>query len=326
MGKKRGSNRQVSPPVKYAMSGDVAIAYCVSGEGPLDLVFAPGFISHIDHQWEQPRWVRFFTELGSFARLIIFDKRGTGLSDRHVRMPNLDERIDDIRVVMDAADSKQAVLLGISEGGAMCALFAATYPERVSRLILMASYVNAARAVPELAKMVISPDSIRENWGTGAMLPLYAPGLAKDKDYVSWWAKYERLSASPSAVIELRETNAEIDVARVLPSIQAPALILHATKDVRIGVEAARELARGIPNSQIVEFPGEDHQFWLHDPGKVADEIRNFVGATPSVREADRVLSTVMFTDLVDLYASCDIHGGREIAHGPGDTLYARSY
>jgi class 3 adenylate cyclase/esterase/lipase len=290
----------MSPRVKYAMSDDVAIAYCVTGEGPLDLVFAPGFISHIEHYWEQPRHVRFFNELSSFTRLINFDKRGTGLSDRHVRLPNMDERIDDIRAVMDAAGSKQAVLLGVSEGGAMCTLFAATYPNRVSKLILMGSYANAATSVPELAKMAVSPKQIRENWGTGAMLPLYAPGLAKDPDFVSWFAKYERLSASPSAVIELRKSNAEIDVSHVLPSIQAPTLVLHATGDVRIKVEAAREMAAAIPNSKIVEFPGEDHMFWLHDPRDVIDEIRNFVGATPSVLETDRVLSTVMFTDLVD--------------------------
>ena len=290
----------MSPPVKYAMSGDVAIAYCVSGKGPLDLVFAPGFLSHIEHYWEQPRYVRFFNELSKFTRLVNFDKRGTGLSDRHVRLPNMDKRIDDIRAVMDAAGLKRAALLGTSGGGAMCALFAATYPNRVSKLILMGSYANAATSVPELAKKVVTPEQIRKNWGTGAMLPFYAPGLAKDPDFVSWFAKYERLSASPSAVIELRKSNAEIDVSQVLPSIQAPTLVLHATGDVLIKVEAAREMAAAIPNSKIVEFPGEDHMFWLHDPRDVIDEIRNFVGATPSVSETDRVLSTVMFTDLVD--------------------------
>lgn len=290
----------MAPQTKYAQSGDVSVAYQVTGSGPIDLVFAPGFISHLEHEWDEPRYARFLHELGSFARLIKFDKRGTGLSDRNVSLPNMDERMDDIRAVMDAAGSKQAILLGISEGGAMCELFAATYPERVSKLILMGTFSNRRTAAPKNAKNVGSPDYIRQNWGTGAMLPFYAPTLAKDPDFYAWWAKFERLGASPSAVIELRKNNAEIDVTSVLPSIQAPTLILHRTGDLRIRVKAAREMANAIPNAKLVELPGDDHFVWLDDTGTVIEEIRKFVGATQALAETDRVLATVLFTDLVD--------------------------
>lgn len=284
--------------IRYALSGEVSIAYQVTGSGPTDLIFAPGFISHLEHQWEEPRWARFLNELGTFTRLIRFDKRGTGLSDR-VSMPNMDERIDDIRAVMDAAESKRAILLGISEGGAMCMLYAATYPERVSHLILMASFSNT-RTSGHGVRKVQTPEHIRETWGTGKSLPLYAPELAKDKSFADWWAKYERLGASPSAIIALRKGNAEIDVTSVLPSVQAPALLLHSTGDVRISVEAAREISDAIPDAKLIELPGESHQFWLEHTARVVKEIRDFVGAERTTTSIERVLTTVLFTDLVD--------------------------
>ena len=185
------------PEVRYAQSGDVSVAYQIVSDGPIDLIFCPGFISHLEHEWEEPRWARFITGLSSFSRLIKFDKRGTGLSDRGVRLPNLDERMDDIRAVADAADSKRVVLLGISEGGAMCSLFAATHPDRVSKLILMGSYACARLAAPTLANNVRAADQVRQNWGTGRMLPNFAPHLAKDPVFLDWWAKFERLGASP---------------------------------------------------------------------------------------------------------------------------------
>jgi class 3 adenylate cyclase len=291
---------QMSPQTKYAQSGEVSVAYQVVGDGPIDLVFAPGFISHLEHEWEEPRWAKFTNDLASFARLIKFDKRGTGLSDRTGSLPNMDERMDDIRAVMDAAGSTRAVLLGISEGGAMCQLFAATCPDRVSKLILLGSYANASAAVPELKKNVVSPEQIRQIWGTGAMLPMYAPNLSKDPIFSEWWAKFERLSASPTSVIELRKNNAEIDVTPLLPSIQAPTLVLHRTGDVRNRVEAAREVAQLIPEARLVELPGEDHFVWLDDTGRVIDEIRKFLGGEDRFIETDRVLATVMFTDIVD--------------------------
>jgi pimeloyl-ACP methyl ester carboxylesterase len=288
------------PMTKYAQSGDIFIAYQVSGSGPIDIVFAPGFISHLEHMWEDTRHARFFHGLESFARLIRFDKRGTGLSDRSVGFPTLDERIDDIRVVMDAAGSNRAVLLGISEGGAMIQLFAATYPERVSGLVLIGSYSNAKTSIPSYKDPKLAEAQILAGWGTGASLPDFAPGLASDPEFSDWWARFERLSASPSAVIKLRQMNSEIDVTPVLPSIQAPTLIIHRVDDVRCSVENARDMAKAIPNAKMVELPGKDHLVWLEESGTVLAEVRKFVDIAQEPSEPDRVLTTVLFTDIVD--------------------------
>lgn len=289
-----------APEIKYTQSGEVFIAYEVSGHGPIDIVLSPGFISHIEHQWEEPRWARFFYGLGSFARLIRFDKRGTGLSDRSVGFPTMDERIDDIRAVMDAAGSARAILIGMSEGGAMSALFAATYPERVSGLIMIGAYAEARVSVPEYADPAEQEAIILRTWGTGASLPRFAPALALDPEFLSWWGRFERLSASPSAVTKLRRMNSEIDVRPILPIIQAPTLVIHRTRDVRVNIEAARELAAKIPNARLLELPGEDHFVWLDESGKVISAMRDFVGAATMDVEADRMLATVLFTDIVD--------------------------
>jgi class 3 adenylate cyclase len=288
------------PVTKYAQSGDIFIAYQVSGAGPIDIVFAPGFISHLEHMWEEPRHARFFHGLESFARLIRFDKRGTGLSDRSVGFPTLDERIDDIRAVMDAAGSNRAVLLGISEGGAMTQLFAATHPERVSGLILMGSYSNAKISIPSYQDPKQAEAQILASWGTGASLPAFAPGLVRDLEFLDWWARFERLSASPSAVIKLRHMNSEIDVTAILPSIQAPTLIIHRVGDVRCSIDNARDMAAAIPAAKIIELPGEDHFVWLDENGTVLSEIRHFVDSAQEPMEPDRVLTTVLFTDIVD--------------------------
>ncbi|MCW5749106.1 MAG: adenylate/guanylate cyclase domain-containing protein [Alphaproteobacteria bacterium] len=290
----------MTPETKYTPSGDVFIAYQVTGQGPVDIVLAPGFISHLEHMWEEPRCARFFHGLGSFARLIRFDKRGTGLSDRGVGFPTMEERIDDIRAVMQAAGSARAVLMGMSEGGAMCELFAATYPEKVSALVLLGTYAHAATAVPEYADPDVQAAAILRDWGTGATLPGFAPGLARDEAFRAWWARFERLSASPSAVIQLRRMNAEIDVRPILSSIQAPTLVMHRTGDVRVRVEAARELAATIAGARLIELPGEDHFLWLDDTGTVMSAIRDFIGATQAPVEPDRMLATVLFTDIVD--------------------------
>jgi pimeloyl-ACP methyl ester carboxylesterase len=288
------------PATKYAQSGEVYIAYQISGNGPIDIVFAPGFISHLELMWEEPRHARFLHGLESFARLIRFDKRGTGLSDRSVGFPTLDERIDDIRAIMDAAGSKSAVLLGISEGGAMSQLFAATYPERVGALILMGSYSDAKISIPSYKNPKQAEARILASWGTGASLPDFAPGLAGDPEFLDWWARFERLSASPSAVIKLRQMNSEIDVTPILKSIQAPTLVIHRVGDVRTSIENARDMAAAIPNARIIEVPGEDHFVWLEESGFVLSEIRNFVDAAQEPVEPDRVLATVLFTDIVD--------------------------
>lgn len=288
------------PQTKYAQSGGIFIAYQVSGSGPIDVVLAPGYISHLELMWEEPRHARFLHGLESFARLIRFDKRGTGLSDRSVGFPTLDERIDDIRAVMDAAKSTRAVLLGISEGGAMAELFAATYPEKVSGLILMGSYANAKTSIPSYSDPKHAEKQILATWGTGASLFDFAPDLTRDPEFVDWWARFERLSASPSAVIKLREMNSEIDVSSILPTIQAPTLIIHRVGDVRTSVEHAREMAALIPNARMIELPGRDHFVWLEESGAVLSNIRSFIDIAQEPVEPDRVLATVLFTDIVD--------------------------
>lgn len=288
------------PQIQYALSGDISVAYQVTGDGPIDIVYAPGFISHLEHIWEEPKWARFSRELGSIGRLISFDKRGTGLSDRTVGFPNMDERIDDIRAVMDAAGSEKAVLLGISEGCAMCLLFAATFPDRVSKLILLGGFATARQALNGLEDIDNVSDQIRELWGTGAMLSLYGPDYTSDHDFLSWWAKFERLSASPSAVIGLRRNLLEIDVTPVLPTIHVPTLVIHCDADMRNSIEAAREMAEHIPNSRMVEIPGKGHFVWRDETDSVMSAIRNFVGSEELTPVIDRVLSTVLFTDLVD--------------------------
>jgi pimeloyl-ACP methyl ester carboxylesterase len=290
----------MSPATKYAQSGDVFIAYQVSGSGPVDIVFAPGFISHLELMWEEPRHARFLHGLEAFARLIRFDKRGTGLSDRSVGFPTLDERIDDIRAVMDAAGSHHAVLLGISEGGAMVQLFAATYPERTSGLVLMGSYATARISISSYKNPKQAEAQILASCGTGASLSDFAPGLAGDSEFLDWWARFERQSASPSAVIKLRQMNSEIDVAPILPSIQAPTLVIHRSEDARTSIENAREMAAAIPNARMIEIAGKDHFVWLDESGMVLSEIRSFVNAAQESPEPDRVLATVLFTDIVD--------------------------
>jgi pimeloyl-ACP methyl ester carboxylesterase len=195
------SGGRMRPRTQYAKSGDVCLAYQVTGRGSVDLLIAPGFISHLDHFWEEPELARFLHELKSFTRLILFDKRGTGLSDRTVGIPHLEERIDDIRAVLDASHSKQAVLVGVSEGGAMAILFAATYPERVSALILDSAIMYAPTDVPSLKNSDSSEweNAALQTWGTGKSLRHFAPSRADDPHMVEWWATLERLSVSPSA-------------------------------------------------------------------------------------------------------------------------------
>jgi len=285
---------------RYVTSGDVFVAYQISGQDAPDLLMTPGFVSHLEQAWENPNGARFFHELGGFSRLIRFDKRGTGLSDRGVGIPHLDERIDDIRAVLDAAGSKRAHLFGVSEGGPMSILFAATYPERVAGLILFGTYARTVGASVPFDDLAATERSIRENWGTGKSLPSFAPSAAGNPAAVQAFAKFERLSASPSDVINLMRMNSEIDVSSILPAIRVPTLVMHRRDDVRIRSLAGRELAAGIPNARYVELPGSDHVPHTADQALIVEEIRQFMGAAPATVEIDRVLSTVMFTDIVD--------------------------
>lgn len=295
----------------YARSGDLRIAYQVVGQGPLDLVFVPGFISNLDLYWDEPNMAHFLSRLSSFSRLILFDKRGTGLSDRLGNLPTLEERMDDVRAVMDAVDSKRAALFGISEGGAMSMLFAATYPERTRALILYGAYAD-------FHTWVLSPDRfeqflgrIDQSWGQGESLSAFAPTKATDERFKQWWARFERLGASPSAVITLMRMNSQIDVRHILPAIRVPTLVLHRSGDTRVNVEGGRYLAANISGAKYVEFPGIDHVMWAGNVNPLADEIEEFLTGTHSESEPDRVLATVLFTDIVDSTRKAEAMGDR---------------
>jgi pimeloyl-ACP methyl ester carboxylesterase len=290
------------PETRYARSGDLRIAYQVVGSGSLDLVFVPGAASNVDIFWEAPPWANFFSRLAAFSRLILFDKRGTGLSDRIVGIANLEERMDDVRAVMDAVGSHRASLFGISEGGPMSLLFAATYPSRVQALVLYGCYAchPALQSEGYLQKQIELIDRL---WGTGDyVLGRYAPNLMVDEAQRRAVARFERQSASPSAMIAIMKMNAEIDARHILPTIQVPTLVIHRERDSAFPVDTGRYLARNIPNAKYVELPGENH-FPLFEPetaDRIVGEIEEFLTGSRSEIEIDRVLATVMFTDIVD--------------------------
>ncbi|MEH2497277.1 class 3 adenylate cyclase [Bradyrhizobium sp. AZCC 1678] len=299
------------PKTQYAKSGDVRIAYQVVGEGPFDLVFVPGFISNLDVAWEEPYRARVWTRLAAFARLIMFDKRGTGLSDRTVGAPTLEERMDDVRAVMDAVGSQQAALFGISEGGAMSVLFAATYPERTRALVLYGTYGHFSSWVVPPDRLEAALDRMEKNWGTGESLRLFAPSVASDETFKLSWARFERLGASPSAVVALMRMNSEIDVRPILPSIRVPTFIIHRQADVRVNVEAGRFMARQIPNAKYLELPGSDHMLWTGETERILDEVEEFLTGSRSAIESDRVLATVLFTDIVNSTKRAETIGDR---------------
>ncbi|HEY1593126.1 MAG TPA: adenylate/guanylate cyclase domain-containing protein [Solirubrobacteraceae bacterium] len=296
-----------TPPTRYAQSGDTSVAYQVVGDGPIDVVLVLGFATHVELQWELPAFARFFERLGSFSRLILFDKRGTGLSDPVAEVPTLEQRIDDVRAVMDAAGSERAALFGISEGGPMSALFAATHPARVTHLVLHGAMGRTTEA-PDYP-WASSADSLREAanefiapyWGVDARgtLELFAPSLAEDPLTVELTGRMERSAASPAMVRQIFEMFLDIDVRAILPSIQAPTLVLHRRSDRVVNRRAGRELAARIPGARYVELPGVDHLPWAGDPEPVLGEIEEFLTGTRSRPEPDRVLATVMFTDIV---------------------------
>ena len=287
------------PETRYAKSGDVSIAYQVLGKGNLDLVYVPGFVSNLDRYWENPIWVDFFSRITGFSRLILFDKRGTGLSDRVSGVPDLEVWMDDVRAVMDAVGSERAALFGQSEGGAMSMLFAATYPERTRALILFGTYAHHATWVLSGERLQAFLDLIERGWGTGGTVEFFVPSKASDDSFRRHWAGWERAGASPAAAIALTRMNTEIDVRAILPTIRVPTLIMHRTGDPRCDVEAGRYLGKRIPGAKYVELSENDHGF-LEIADRVADEIEEFLTGTRSEVEIDRVLATVMFTDIVD--------------------------
>jgi pimeloyl-ACP methyl ester carboxylesterase len=288
------------PRTRYAKSGDVSIAYQKFGNGPRRIVFAPGFFSHAEVFWESPQAARFMERLARMGTVVIFDKRGTGMSDRVVDMPSLEQRMDDIAAVMNAAGFDSALLIGASEGGSMCQLFAATYPQRVEGLVLIASYAFRDHVKFTPSGSAAFTDRLDEFWGQGLTAGSFAPSLKDDPAFIAWWGKFERSSASPGAVRTLVRMNSEIDTRSILPSISVPTLILHRNGDRRVAIAAAREMASAIPNCKLIEYPGSDHLAFVGDCEAQLDDIEEFLTGVRPQASADRVLATVMFTDIVD--------------------------
>jgi pimeloyl-ACP methyl ester carboxylesterase len=290
------------PVTQYAKSGEVHIAYQITGSGPLDLVMVPGFVSHLDLSWDQPAFVHLTERLGSFSRLIRFDKRGTGMSDR-VSVATLEERMDDVRAVMDAAGSARAAIFGISEGGPMSLLFAATYPERATALVLYGAFAKRLWSpdypvgVAELNRQAYL-DLIDRQWSGEADLSIVAPSLAHDTKFRERFSMLRRMSASPGAALALARMNTEIDVRHVLPAIHVPTLILHRAPDRDVTVENGRYLAAHIAGARYVEFPDGDHWLMAGDTDALLDEIEEFLTGVRHGPELDRVLTTVLFTDI----------------------------
>ncbi|MDQ3956184.1 MAG: adenylate/guanylate cyclase domain-containing protein [Actinomycetota bacterium] len=293
------------PQTRYAKSGDVHIAYQVAGDGPLDLVFVPGWFSHIENNWEFPEMAYFFRRLASFSRLIMFDKRGTGLSDpvAVTNPPTLEQRMDDVRAVMDEVGSARAALMGLSEGGPMSMLFAATYPERTSALILTGTF---ARATPgddypfgmDRDTVLRLIDVEAEHWGEGLIAQIAAPSL-DTPEFRKVVGRYERAAASPGMMTALMRLNLDIDIRPVLGTISTPTLVLHRTGDRFVPVEMGRYLAEHIPDAKLVELPGIDHIPWAGNTDLFCDEVQEVLTGARGAIEPDRVLATVMFTDVV---------------------------
>ena len=295
------------PETRYARSGDIAVAYQVVGEGEKDLVLAFPFVSHLDLIWENPREARFVRRLSSFARVILFDRRGTGLSDPAAGAPTLEERMDDVRAVMDAAGSERAALLGMSEGSTMCMLFAATYPERTAALVLWGAMARSTAAddypwaLPKEALMESTEELVAPLWGQGATIEIFSPSLADDPRAREFQARFERQAASPMQVAQLEQMFLDTDVRGALPLIQAPTVVMHRRGDRAVNYRAARWLAEQIEGSRYLEFEGEDHFPWVGENSEEAlDEIEEFLTGVRPKPPSERVLATVLFTDIVD--------------------------
>jgi class 3 adenylate cyclase len=310
------------PQTRYATAPDgVSIAYQVVGDGPRDLVWVPGWVSHVEAAWEEPTLARFFERLASFTRLVLFDKRGTGMSDRvpvH-ELPTLEQRMADVLTVCEAVGAERPALLGVSEGAPLCILFAATYPARTAAMILVGGFAReTATADYPWGRTQDEHDAanaeIRANWGGPVGLEIRVPSRIGDERFAQTWAKYLRMGASPSAVLALNEMNAAIDVRPALSLVQVPTLVVHRTGDMAVKVGCGRDLAANIPGAKYVELPGDDHVPWVGDADEILGEIEEFLTGVRSVAEPDRVLATVLFTDVV---------GSTERAASMGDKAWA---
>jgi class 3 adenylate cyclase/pimeloyl-ACP methyl ester carboxylesterase len=295
----------VPPKTRYAKTADgVSIAYQVVGDGPFDLVLIPGYVSNVEFYWEMPSMVGAMERFASFSRLIVWDKRGTGLSDPVQRVPTLDERVDDLRAVMDAAASQRAALFGISEGGPMGLLFAAAHPERTSALVVHG--VSPKFSSSPDWEWGWSPEEIEarlaeleRDWGDAALIDLFAPSRANDEAVRQVWGRVQRAGASPAMGRAVYQALCELDCREVLPAVRVPTLIVHRTGERVAKVEAARYMAERIPGAKLVELPGIDHSFTIGDWEPVVDEIQQFLTGVAPERRVDRVLATVLFTDIV---------------------------
>jgi class 3 adenylate cyclase len=294
------------PTTRYVKSDDVHIAYQVMGEGSFDLLFVPGFVSNIESIWHSPQISTFFRRLASFSRLILFDKRGTGMSDRSSQIFTLEQRMHDVQTILDAVGSKRAALFGISEGGPMSLLYTATFPERTSALVLYGSYAKRSWAPDypfgwkdEQWQAVL--DDFEQHWGSpqSSSIAMRAPSVAGDPQIVERVASYYRSAASPGAATAIMKMNREIDVRNVLAATRVPTLILHRKAEHVLDVGHARYMAQHIPGAKLVELEGEDHQPWLGDSNAVLNEVEKFLTGKQQVLEPERVLATVLFTDIV---------------------------
>jgi class 3 adenylate cyclase/pimeloyl-ACP methyl ester carboxylesterase len=290
------------PVTRYAVSGNVNIAYQTMGSGPVDVVLVPGVVTHVEFLHEIPGYTASLRRLSSFARVVTFDKRGQGLSDRIAGAPSLEQRMGDVRAVMDEIGSRRAVLLGFSEGCPMSALFAATYPERVSQLILFGGFARFADLVGAENMEKVLRRAVKL-WGTGATINLILPSQAANQDMVNLFAKFERLSASPGAYKDLWSLNSMIDVKPILSTVRVPTLVLHRRHDAFVSVECGRDLAARIPGAKYIEYPAGDHApFFSGDVEALHGDIEEFVTGyrESSSSDLERVLATVLFTDIVN--------------------------
>lgn len=290
----------MKPITQYTKSGSINIAYQVFGSGPIDLVYIPGWVSNIDLMWECPELVHFFKELGKISRVILFDKRGTGLSDRVTELSTIEERMEDIRAVMDAVGSDKAVLFGHSEGGSVSALFAATYPNRTISLIAFGIFAKRRYSedypwAPTDEERQKVYDMIEHSWGGGEMnLESLAPSKAKDEQFMNWLANYFRSGASPSAAMVLTKMNTQVDIINILGSIKVPTLLMQRTNDIDVKVEEGRFIAEKIPDCTFVEFEGDDHLFWAGNTEEILDEMRAFILNTKPHQTIDAELYTII--------------------------------
>jgi class 3 adenylate cyclase len=293
------------PETRYARSGDVHIAYQVVGEGPVHLVWIPGFVSHVEMNWERPSLVAMLTRLASFSTTIIFDKRGTGMSDPVTTVPTLEERMDDVRAVLDDAGIERAAIVGISEGAPLGILFAAAHPERVTHLVLYGGMARSTEApdypwaAPRAALLESAATLIQPAMADGGHMEVFAPSLADDPVERAAYARYERFAVSPSMMSQQFLMFLDIDVRAVLPAISVPTLVVHRRGDRVVNRRAGQYLAEHIPGARYVELPGIDHVLISGEQDRVLDEIEESVTGTRRATEPERVLATVVFTDLV---------------------------